>query len=490
MPHLRRLEHARRDRRPRVAASAGAAGRERRPRCRHAGPAVRRRRHRRRRAAAPRRHRRARPRPGRRPRRRVGRAAGRRAGDRQVDAPAPGRGRRRRVRRHGPVRDGRGVGVAGAAPGRAARAGRRAGRRRDPRRGRDRRRADRGPRARGHARAARDRLDPDGHVGGARRPAGQRRPGPRGRAAADGAREGRGRAGDPRGPRDEGRHAGRAEDARAPGRRRALRRGRSHRWPAPPPRGEEPLRLDRGGRRVRDGGARPDRGRGPGPRVPRRPRRAGAGQRRRPGARGLAPDPRRGPGARRPHGRALAATDRLGRRPQPARAPRRGPRPAGGDRPVGPRRVREPRRRPLGERARPRPAARRWRSRRRSATGPVVTGTVAIGEVGLLGELRAVGGLDRRLREAARLGFTRALVPRPRGREVPGDPGHGARRRGHARGRRPCGARRGTRCRRAANPDLRAICRVPGPHARLAEPVLPATPPAPQAGAGRKRGDA
>jgi predicted ATP-dependent serine protease len=30
-----------------------------------------------------------------------------------------------------------------------------------------------------------------------------------------------------------------------------------------------------------------------------------------------------------------------------------------------------------------------------------------------------VGGLDRRLREAARLGFTRALVPRPRGREVP-----------------------------------------------------------------------
>ncbi len=54
---------------------------------------------------------------------------------------------------------------------------------------------------------------------------------------------------------------------------------------------------------------------------------------------------------------------------------------------------------------------------------PVVTGTVAIGEVGLLGELRAVGGLDRRLREAARLGFTRALVPRPRGREVPSIPG-------------------------------------------------------------------
>ena len=42
---------------------------------------------------------------------------------------------------------------------------------------------------------------------------------------------------------------------------------------------------------------------------------------------------------------------------------------------------------------------------------PVVPGTVAIGEVGLLGELRPVPGLDRRLREAARLGFTRAIVP-------------------------------------------------------------------------------
>ena len=40
-------------------------------------------------------------------------------------------------------------------------------------------------------------------------------------------------------------------------------------------------------------------------------------------------------------------------------------------------------------------------------------GTVAVGEVGLLGELRSVVGLERRLREAARLGFTRAIVPRP-----------------------------------------------------------------------------
>jgi DNA repair protein RadA/Sms len=44
---------------------------------------------------------------------------------------------------------------------------------------------------------------------------------------------------------------------------------------------------------------------------------------------------------------------------------------------------------------------------------PVRTSTVAIGEVGLLGELRSVTGLERRLREAARLGFVRAVVPRP-----------------------------------------------------------------------------
>jgi DNA repair protein RadA/Sms len=45
----------------------------------------------------------------------------------------------------------------------------------------------------------------------------------------------------------------------------------------------------------------------------------------------------------------------------------------------------------------------------------IESGTVAIGEVGLLGELRGVVGLERRLREAARLGFRRALVPRSTG---------------------------------------------------------------------------
>jgi DNA repair protein RadA/Sms len=43
---------------------------------------------------------------------------------------------------------------------------------------------------------------------------------------------------------------------------------------------------------------------------------------------------------------------------------------------------------------------------------PLAEATVAVGEVGLLGELRAVSGLERRLREAARLGYRRAIVPR------------------------------------------------------------------------------
>jgi len=47
-----------------------------------------------------------------------------------------------------------------------------------------------------------------------------------------------------------------------------------------------------------------------------------------------------------------------------------------------------------------------------AATGrPVPPDVVACGEVGLAGELRQVGRLDRRLAEAARLGFTRVLVP-------------------------------------------------------------------------------
>ena len=38
-------------------------------------------------------------------------------------------------------------------------------------------------------------------------------------------------------------------------------------------------------------------------------------------------------------------------------------------------------------------------------------GTVAFGEIGLAGDVRPVSGIDRRLSEAARLGFSRAVVP-------------------------------------------------------------------------------
>jgi DNA repair protein RadA/Sms len=42
---------------------------------------------------------------------------------------------------------------------------------------------------------------------------------------------------------------------------------------------------------------------------------------------------------------------------------------------------------------------------------PVLSGMVAAGEIGLLGELRPVSGIGWRLREAERLGFERAIVP-------------------------------------------------------------------------------
>jgi DNA repair protein RadA/Sms len=54
---------------------------------------------------------------------------------------------------------------------------------------------------------------------------------------------------------------------------------------------------------------------------------------------------------------------------------------------------------------------------------PVAPDLVAIGEVGLLGELRSVPGLERRLREAARLGFRTAVVPESRRGDLPQVPG-------------------------------------------------------------------
>ena len=55
---------------------------------------------------------------------------------------------------------------------------------------------------------------------------------------------------------------------------------------------------------------------------------------------------------------------------------------------------------------------------------PMPDGLVAIGELGLSGEVRRVGQLERRLQEAARHGLTRALIPagskagRPSGLDV------------------------------------------------------------------------
>jgi len=46
--------------------------------------------------------------------------------------------------------------------------------------------------------------------------------------------------------------------------------------------------------------------------------------------------------------------------------------------------------------------------------GPLHEGLALFGEVGLAGELRSVGQTERRLREAANLGFRRGLVPRSR----------------------------------------------------------------------------
>ena len=43
---------------------------------------------------------------------------------------------------------------------------------------------------------------------------------------------------------------------------------------------------------------------------------------------------------------------------------------------------------------------------------PIPDGTVAIGEVGLGGEVRNVSNLDIRLREAARIGFSRVIAPK------------------------------------------------------------------------------
>jgi DNA repair protein RadA/Sms len=54
---------------------------------------------------------------------------------------------------------------------------------------------------------------------------------------------------------------------------------------------------------------------------------------------------------------------------------------------------------------------------------PLAPGLVAIGELGLSGEVRGVPQVERRLREAAQLGFDRAVVPHSPGASDPSVPG-------------------------------------------------------------------
>jgi len=54
---------------------------------------------------------------------------------------------------------------------------------------------------------------------------------------------------------------------------------------------------------------------------------------------------------------------------------------------------------------------------------PIQSETLAVGEIGLAGEVRAVQNLEKRLGEAARLGFHRAIVPARNVRKLGGDIG-------------------------------------------------------------------
>jgi len=49
---------------------------------------------------------------------------------------------------------------------------------------------------------------------------------------------------------------------------------------------------------------------------------------------------------------------------------------------------------------------------------PLAENLVACGEVGLAGELRQAGNTTRRLGEAARLGFTRAIIPASSAKDI------------------------------------------------------------------------
>jgi DNA repair protein RadA/Sms len=66
---------------------------------------------------------------------------------------------------------------------------------------------------------------------------------------------------------------------------------------------------------------------------------------------------------------------------------------------------------------------------------PVPADTVVFGEIGLSGEVRPVGQAEARLKEAAKLGFTAALIPprRNRAKDRAGEPSIGLREFHHLR---------------------------------------------------------
>ena len=211
------------------------------------------------------RHARDRPRARRRHRPGLAGPARRRAGHRQVDARA-GAVRRTRARRRDrprPVRVGRGIGRPAPAARHAPRPGRRAA---PPATAIDVLAETSVERIVAAAEAtapgaAGRRLDPDADHRRPRGPAGSVGQVRSAAARLQALAKEHGRAGHPGRPRDQGRHARRAQDARAHRRRGADARGRALLRPAPAAREQEPLRLDRGGGRLRDGRRGPDRGR-------------------------------------------------------------------------------------------------------------------------------------------------------------------------------------------------------------------------------------
>ena len=391
MPRLRRLELARRDAGPRGLAHGASA---RAPPAAGTGPVplaalaeadV---------AAAPGRHRRARPRPRRRPGPGLARARRRRAGDRQVDAPAAGGGRPRRGGGAGPLRHRRGIGRPGPPAGGRLGPPRRSGRRRpsasSPRRGRADRRG--GARACGRRAvivdsiqtATVDELDgPAGSVGQVRESALRLMELAKGEGIAVILVGHVTKDGSIAGPKtlehlvDAVRQRSRASG----GGTLRLVRASKNRFGSTDEVGV--LEMGEAGLREVADPARAFLVEHDG---------AGARERRRGHARGSARAARRGPGARRTDRLRDAPADRDRARPEPARAARGGARPAGRRRPRDARRLRQPGRRDRGRPTRASTCRSRSPSPRPCGTGRCAPGTVAFGEVGLLGELRAVGG--------------------------------------------------------------------------------------------------